>query len=424
MDRLLKARDDRFIKIKHLLKDNQSVILIKANIPGRQKRIKEAYVLCRVFFNVIHKKFNIIAHYDDDAFDGPYVLVTVDDQDVYSLKQSLIDIEENHPLGRFIDLDLYYQDFIINRSHLGFNSRKCYICDQMAHICAKNQTHQVHELLSVIRSHVRKYIIDDISHQIDLSIMKELDLEDKFGLVTKTSSGSHDDMNYLLMNNAKNAILPFMIRIFKLAYDHPHQKNLLAKARKLGKEAEQAMLFQTSGINAYKGLIFILGFMLIGIGLDLNKKTMNHHIFEDIKKLSKPLIDDFNNKDDTFGLKAYELYGIKGARGEVMQGFPTLQVLMNEFPIDVYEDDVYYRQLLKFIIIHADDTVLLKRSNSMEAYLKYKHDISFLDVSNIEDVKTFTSFCIQHKLSFGGSADLLVTFLLFKYYINHYVLQK
>lgn len=422
MNKLLLSKDNRYNEINNLLLSHQSVISIKANIPGKHKNIKEAYILCRVFFNVLKAKLNLITYNFNDNFDEPYVLIGINEINVGSVKKLLISTEEDHALGRFIDLDLYHKNIIINRSDLGYTPRKCYFCSERAHICAKNQTHPISELLSFIRLSVRTFIIDDISNQIDLSIMKELNLEDKFGLVTKTSTGSHDDMNYTLMIDAKQAILPYMIDIFKLAYDHPTHINLLDKARQIGIQAEQKMLIQTKGVNAYKGLIFVLGFMLIGIGRDLSKKSITNNIFEDIKKLSQPLNNDFKNHHDTFGLMAYQRYGIKGARGEIMQGFPTLQILLKKFSTSSLESDVYYRELLKSIIIHAEDTVLLKRSTTIENYYMHKKEIAAVDVYNIEAVKAYTSYCINHHLSFGGSADLLITFLLLKHFITSYVI--
>lgn len=42
----------------------------------------------------------------------------------------------------------------------------------------------------------------------------ELNLHPKFGLVTPYSNGSHDDMNYELMKEAQEVIIPGLIEMF------------------------------------------------------------------------------------------------------------------------------------------------------------------------------------------------------------------
>ena len=420
MDKFIHAKDQRYQEIQRLLTSYQMVISIRSNIPGIDKHINEAYLLCRVFFHVLNKQFHVKSHVFLDGFDGPYVLLILKNIDAMSVKTELINIEASHPLGRFIDLDLYMKNHVINRKALGFLPRKCYLCHEIAYVCARERKHQDNELIAYIKRHVKRFIMDDIYHQIDVCIMKELDLEDKFGLVTKTSSGSHEDMNYAMMVSSKHAIMPYLIRMFESAYDNPNHPNLLSEARIIGKKAEQAMLDVTGGINTYKGLIFVLGFMLLGIGIDLNKKFMNESIFEDIKQLSEPIKSDFNQVDETFGLSAFRLYGIKGARGEIMNGFPTLKYLKNVGLNHITGSDEDYIYLLKEIITHAEDTVLLKRAGSYEKYLAIKKDMASINHLNIKEVKDYTAYCVKNKLSFGGSADLLITYLLWDNYKNQY----
>lgn len=76
------------------------------------------------------------------------------------IKYLLLNLEEKDPLGRLFDLDLWYSetDFSdqsnslvqLGRSSLGFAARKCLICNDFALICAREQRHQLAELLQVI----------------------------------------------------------------------------------------------------------------------------------------------------------------------------------------------------------------------------------------------------------------------------------
>ncbi len=47
-------------------------------------------------------------------------------------------------------------------------------------------------------------------------MINELNLDPKFGLVTPTSSGSHKDMNYKLMHDSIDVLIPYFLEIFEL----------------------------------------------------------------------------------------------------------------------------------------------------------------------------------------------------------------
>jgi triphosphoribosyl-dephospho-CoA synthetase len=68
----------------------------------------------------------------------------------------------------------------------------------------------------------------------------------------------------------------------------------------------------------------------------------------------------------------------------------------------------HLRLLLKELIIMADDTVLLKRSKTLENYYGIKEQMKNLDTRERSEVEAFTEKAIEMNLSFGGAADLMV----------------
>jgi holo-ACP synthase CitX len=421
MNNLLNAREERSFDIKNRLSTSPTVILIKSNIPGSDKKIKEAYIICRVFFCEIKSMLSIKSYSFIDYEDGPSFLISLDLTDAHKLKQQMILLEENHPLGRFIDIDVFASPKSISRVDLGYPNRKCYLCEKDAHYCTRNQTHPLTELLDFVKLSVRNYLIDWIDRIVDESMSQELDLENKFGLVTKTSSGSHKDMNYELMLKAKDAIKPYWRHVFLLGYDQNLSDiDLFHEARKMGKQAEKNMIESTNGINAYKGLIFILGFMILAFGYDLNKKDNGNKIFEDIKKLSLPVQNDFREDASTFGLKAFHHHQFMGARGEVIHGFPTLQKVIQKYDFLESYTDHSLRMILVEIILNAEDSVLLKRAGSIEKYKQFKDELKKIDLSNPDEVTHFNQKAIDQNISLGGSADLLITYLCLKKYVKHF----
>ena len=123
--------------------------------------------------------------------------------------------EENDKLGRFVDIDVYYDSInSINRNKL----RKCYLCEKPAFVCGRNKSHSQEEILDYIKQNVLDNLVNIINNLCDHSIMEELNLHPKFGLVTPYTNGSHKDMDFNLMIKAKEAIIPYFKKMFLEGY--------------------------------------------------------------------------------------------------------------------------------------------------------------------------------------------------------------
>ncbi|MBN2300381.1 MAG: citrate lyase holo-[acyl-carrier protein] synthase [Acholeplasmataceae bacterium] len=408
-DSLLNAREKRIDFIKSLLSETHLTILVKANIPGQNKNINEAYLLVRLFCFEVNKIYPNNSFEVYESLDGPYAIFSINSLDLISTKLELIGLEEKHPLGRFIDLDLFGTSMnSISRKELNIEDRKCYLCNQYARYCSRNKTHSIESLLSFIKTNVFKYLSVSIEQSIQNSILLELNMEHKFGLVTPTSNGSHPDMDYHLMFNAQKAILPYLTKLFELGYQAEDLIQLLQEARIIGLKAEERMLKVTRGINAYKGLIFVLGLSILSTGYVLSHDQSFNSIFDMIQSITKDIEDEFKNPPTTSGLKAYTMYGYKGIRGEVKKGIPSVQSALKLIKDHQVKD---LHLLLKHLILVSEDTVFIKRALTKERYLLFKNEIRYLDVSSLEQQIRFTQKAIKENLSFGGSADLLVTTL-------------
>lgn len=65
------------------------------------------------------------------------------------------------------------------------------------------------------------------------------------------------------------------------------------------------------------------------------------------------------------------------------------------------------------LIKDVEDTVLLKRAGSLEKYHHYRKLIGDIPIDE-ERIQAITTECIEHNLSFGGSADLLIVSIFLK----------
>lgn len=410
IDQILNAREMRSFHVKKSLEKSPLVLLIKANIPGNNKNIWIAKYLALLFKKLLEHTCQTTDSYLYQSDDGPYVIINLPSDDIISIKHCLMHIEETHPLGRFIDLDLFDTPHrSISRSEIDAPLRTCMLCESPAIECMRNHNHHPYEIIQHIEKNVISYLQRDMKKQIDLAIISELELEDKFGLVTKSSSGSHFDMNYQLMIQAKDAILDDLVEVFTLGLNAENLEDLFPEAKAIGIKAEHHMLDVTKGINCYKGLITVLGFACLSSGYGLKNQSSFLNIFENIKILSKDLVSEINLQGQTFGIKAYQKYQFEGIRGELSRGLPTVKSILKSYESLSYEDPITLRKALKDIILLCEDTVFLKRSQSLDTYHNIKKELSTLDMDDSKTIKEFTEKMVSKNVSFGGSADLLIT---------------
>lgn len=408
MDPILLGREARAHMIDVWLKNEHHLVLsIHANIPSTDKNISEAFLLVHYFEHLIQSTMQTLSCERFSNDDGPYTLCYLPESDPIALKHQLVSIEDDHPLGRLIDLDLYDQKDHYSRSSLQLAPRKCYICHDIAHHCIRSKKHSIDELLHYVQREVKNFLVEDVLRVSSKAMMDELNLEDKFGLITPSSTGSHDDMDYDLMIKSQKVILPYFQKLFLLGYEADALYTLFNQARVIGLEAEKEMLNETDGINCYKGLIFVLGWLMVSMGYALRHHQTLEHFFTNVHHMTHPLFDDFDRPPTTFGEHAYQTYHITGARGEAYLGFPSIHHALHILEHHKFSDKTL-RMVLKTLILATDDTVMLKRSGSLENYQKIKKMFVDLDPTDIEQVKNLTAYMIQERLSFGGAADLLI----------------
>jgi holo-ACP synthase CitX len=403
-EKILASREEKYQKIQFLKKNYKSVITVKTNIPGENKNIKISYTLIKLFKNLIPKSFvGKILFFD--AYDGPYYLIG-SNHDGDGIKSVLTLMEDSHSLGRFIDLDVFDGVTTLSREV----PRKCYLCNDVAFNCIRQKKHSVEELIEYIEQKTLEYFKSEVSRLIEESILLELNLHPKFGLVTPNTRGSHKDMNYKLMTKAKDTILPFLVKMYEVGWTSK-LNTVFSKIRAIGLEAEQEMFKETNNINAYKGLIFNLGILVAAYGYIFNNHHDLQNIYDVVESISKDILMDFDGSKKTFGQYAYEQYNILGARGEVHKGIPNVKNALSYLKNFSQSSRI---ATLMYLISVTDDTVLLKRSKDIDRYKEIKNMFRIKINSSEEEIFELDRYCIKHNLSFGGSADLLILAIFLK----------
>lgn len=381
------------------------VVTVKANVVGADKNVAEAFLIVRHFAAYILQNWGGVA----DFFmgdDGIRAIITGCGSPAEQLKLQAVKLEKSHPIGRFADIDVYKAGSAhsLSRGYM----RQCFLCQNPAFVCARLQTHPPEQLIGLLKSSTRAYFSKLIYELTEQSLMAELNLCNKFGLVSPVSNGSHADLNYGVMCASQKVIIPYLVKLFWLGAESTDPQTLLARLRPVGEVAERAM-FAEAGVNTYKGFIFIGGLLLGGAGYSLTHGGSYGGIFTAVRLACRDITSELPNQT-TFGAQAFKKYNFTGARGQAQRGLPTVKKAAAMLGGDLSQNNLL--KTLCFITGEIEDTVLLKRARSLERYDYFKRIISSADVTCAAQLKAINDECVQNGVSIGGSADILAAAVL------------
>lgn len=140
---------------------NEPVVTMRANYPGVNKMNKSTEFIVKEvsvnFEGVFGKKILYKEYYETP--EGPSIFYVVKG-DSKTLKENSIFIEENHGIGRFIDIDIYdvNDDYRTTRMDLAYKPRNCFICNKPASICSKDENHTEEELIEHLELNLKEYV--------------------------------------------------------------------------------------------------------------------------------------------------------------------------------------------------------------------------------------------------------------------------
>lgn len=160
VDTFLRDRDLRVEYQKMLVNTyNKTVVCARVNYPGINKTnfvtIKINEIIYKALVDLIGNK--ILFENSYISLEGPISILVVD-KPPFEFKKRCVNIEENHSLGRLVDIDIYGENYCgISREDLGISKRKCYICDDLAFICSRSKKHSEYEVISYIENCVNNF---------------------------------------------------------------------------------------------------------------------------------------------------------------------------------------------------------------------------------------------------------------------------
>jgi triphosphoribosyl-dephospho-CoA synthase len=248
------------------------------------------------------------------------------------------------------------------------------------------------------------------------ALYAELALHPKPGLVSPLDSGSHDDMDMTTFMRSLFALRGYYRDIAAAGARGADFATLQA----LGIAAEQRMLAATGGVNTHRGAVFGLGLLTAAAGwLRRTGKPLDGQALGRVVATlwGGDIMAASPRAPDSNGAQAIRRYGVRGARQEAAEGFPTLvkvalPTLARTFDILDCEERAMVQTLFA-LMATLDDTNLLHRGGSEGLDFVQAEARRFLDRGGVfrsdwrAGAVAVHHACVARRLSPGGSADML-----------------
>lgn len=253
------------------------------------------------------------------------------------------------------------------------------------------------------------YLAADLAQQ---ALRKELDTTPKPGLVDREDSGAHTDMDYGTMVRSIQALRPYFTSIAVSAAEGLDTERI----RRIGIEAEKAMLMATRGVNTHKGALFCLGLSVAAVSHLLSSEGRVEEAR--FRELISHMAQGIPSARDTHGAGAIETYRVPGALENARRAYPELfsdwLPYYNSLTDDQYRE---HKTLLK-IMTTLEDTNILHRNGS-DGLRRAKADAAALLADfSVEGLSVLNKAYVAGNTSPGGSADMLSLTIFISQFIH------
>lgn len=429
---ILDNREHRVIRQRQLLAQyGNTLICFTMNIPGPVKNNDWIYAGFQLgkqrLLDVLKASKVPLLHREEvstvTGCEGFFVV----DASARRVKALTVQLEDGEEPGRLFDMDVLSPDGEkYSREELGLPERKCLLCGKSARICGPIRAHNAGELWEKTQELLRTGVIRERSQHIGAmaakALLYEVGITPKPGLVDRSNSGAHRDMDIFTFFGSTSVLQPYFTRCAQIGMEtrEDQPEETFRKIRLAGMLAEGEMFRQTKGVNTHKGAIFSLGIACAAAGRLGGQCPMDaDSLLQQCSAMTAGIVrQDFQNLTmetaKTAGERFYGNFGITGIRGQAEAGFPAvreqgLPVLKKGLEAGFSMDRAAGAALLA-ILAHTDDTNLIARSDR-ETQVKTARSVAQLLLDTpypeTEVLEALDRSFTEANLSPGGSADLL-----------------
>jgi triphosphoribosyl-dephospho-CoA synthase len=252
------------------------------------------------------------------------------------------------------------------------------------------------------------------------ALIAEAEFTPKPGLVDRRGDGAHTDLSLEIMRRSAVAIEPYFTQMARLSRGTQPSQSIREQLALIGRHAERAMLDATGGSNSHKGAIWALGLLVAASAMHDNDAVTASAVATTAKVIAS-FEDRATPRLVSHGDAVAKRYGVAGARGEALSGFPHvvdvgLPALRRKLRSGATEQVARLDALLS-IMSSLDDTCLLYRGGQT-ALAAAKEGAAAVEAAGgtgttpgREQLWQLDRRLLELNASPGGSADLLAAAL-------------
>ena len=435
---MLEARETRVFRQQALTKRYAlPVISFSLNIAGP---VKNGPVIRRTFREGLSRlsdalqaaRVNVTHQEQVDQVTGCEAILVVQSE-AREIKRLCVGLEDEDGLGRLFDMDVLDSDGNkLDRESLGHPPRPCLVCGKAGKGCASRRLHTVEELQGTTRKIMGDFFAQKdgevVAGQAVRALLYEVCTTPKPGLVDRSNSGSHQDMDVFTFVDSAAALLPYFRKAVSIGQNTAGRPpgEAFFRLRRAGLEAERAMFAATGGINAHKGAIFSLGTVCASAGRLWTPEVPwapADRILEECAAVSREAVEaDFaalrTQTAQTRGQQFFLEYGLRGIRGELAGGLPAvrdvgLPALERALEAGASLEEAGASALIRLIADVADTNLIARGGREGQKWAAETASQMNGTVLDRKSLETLDQEFIRRNLSPGGCADLLaITYFL------------
>ncbi|AKA71460.1 citrate lyase holo-[acyl-carrier protein] synthase [Clostridium scatologenes] len=157
---ILMCREERVYEQEKLIKfHKKTLVFMRVNYPGVVKNNTITLGIMKFMNKFLMEELKQYIEYKNFVItaEGPSLTLIVN-KNAKDTKQITVNIENKHFLGRYVDIDVYDENNnSLSRGMLGFKSRTCYICSDIAQYCVRSRKHSEEEIKEFIKNKYEDY---------------------------------------------------------------------------------------------------------------------------------------------------------------------------------------------------------------------------------------------------------------------------
>ncbi|CAM2152587.1 putative 2-(5''-triphosphoribosyl)-3'-dephosphocoenzyme-A synthase [Pararobbsia alpina] len=259
-----------------------------------------------------------------------------------------------------------------------------------------------------------------LGERVVASLIDEVTLTPKPGLVDIRGKGAHTDLGWALMCTSAVALQPAFVAMARAGLSVLDDQALRESIGAIGREAEAVMFEATEGVNTHRGAIWAMGLLVTAAAQDLDHLSAGH-VAARAGALARLQDSHAPAATGNKGEQACREYQVGGARGQAQAAFPHITgIALPELrrSRDAGETETAARlNALLAIMASLDDTCVLARGGIdalRELQDGARQTLELGGAGSLEGRRALKSLdrrLLELNVSPGGAADLLAATL-------------